>query len=146
VHGQGARRAWLLGFRLVLHRERAVAGVEEVTGEVEVGAADPPPGPAGGAAVMHTGVQRMPPDAAADGEAGEARNWGRDLQPVVELVLTCGPAEDDTAGGSPAAPGGRGDRDRVVVVVEALHPPHRRYHPAVLQVLDDLHGCVLASA
>ena len=71
---------------------------------------------------MFMGVQRMPPDAAADGEASETRNGGRDLQPVVELVLTGAHAEDDTAGGPPAALGGRGDRDRVVVVVEALYP------------------------
>jgi hypothetical protein len=42
--------------------------------------------------VMQMGMQRVPPDAAADGEAGEARNWGRDLQPVVKLVLHCVPA------------------------------------------------------
>ncbi len=64
----------LQGFGLVLHRERAVAGVEEVPCEVEVSSGDPAPSPAGGAAVMQMGVQRVPPDAAADGEAGEARN------------------------------------------------------------------------
>jgi hypothetical protein len=42
----------LQGFGLVPHRERAVAGVDEVTREVEVSIGDPAPSPAGGAAVM----------------------------------------------------------------------------------------------
>jgi hypothetical protein len=91
---------------------------------------------------MQMGVQRVPPDAAADGEAIEARNGGCDLQPVVKVVVTCGPAEDDAVGGSPAALGRRSDRDRVVVTVEALHLPQRRRDPVVLQILDDLHGCL----
>lgn len=73
--------------------------------------------------MMQMGMQRVPPDAAADGETGEARNWGRDLQPVVELVATCMPAEDQAVGGSPAASGDRGDRDSVVVAAEARYPP-----------------------
>ena len=113
------RRPWIedLGIGLVVHRERPLACVEEVTHEVEVGGGDPEPGPRGSAAVMQVGVQRVPPDAAPDGEASEAGNRGRDLQPVVKLVLARVPAEDDAAGGSPAALDGRGDRDRVIVVV-----------------------------
>ena len=122
-----ARPGFALGRQLqvvgpVPYRERPIAGVEEETNEVEVGGGYPAPSPSGSAAVVQMGIQLVPPDAAADGEASEARNWGRDLQPVVKLVATCMPAQDDAVGGSPAAPGDRGDRGSVVVAFEALYP------------------------
>ena len=121
---------WLQGFGHVLHWERAVAGVEEVTNEVGIDAGDPAPSPAGGAAVVQMGVQWVPPDAAADGEAGEARNGRRDLQRVVKVVVVIGvrPRTMQSAVRPPRL-GGRGDRGRVVGTVEALD----LHHAGVLQ-------------